>query len=626
MCGIAGFERNGGRDAERAAILLKSLDARGPDGGWAFEHSSYGLVQTRLSIVDLSEAVVYPMPNEDETVWLLFNGEIYNHHQLRGELQDKGHRFRTRCDAEVVVHGYEEWSLGVFERLNGMFAIAILDESEKELVLARDRLGIKPLVRTTTGRFAFASDAMSLVRAGLSGGELDYSALREFVTFHYIPHPRTGIADIEHVEPGAAVVRRADSSEQTVRWTPEPFSGPAEPEPVSLEEADIVLRDSVARQLEADVNVGILLSGGIDSSLVLAYAVELGIQPPNFTIAFRGHGDYDESDRAAHIARSLGVPHHTEDLSTDFAAAVAGVAAAFDQPFADSSAIAMLALSRLARQHVTVALSGTGGDDLFAGYYRHRAHRLRRFVACIPEGALDALSRPGGTSGAERRSAFTLAQNYVGRFAAAGGRSDVEQYLALIGSLTSQTAATGLRFPTDPRVVRSGVGRRLGLTDAPSTTRLRQLQRFELKTYLPGDLLVKEDRAAMSCSLEARVPLLDNEVLDLAERARDSQKTSLRSGKILLRELAQRKFGAVQGAARKRGFAVPLRDLLQREWRADALEWFRGLDSDLVDGPAAAALLESSRASAAEIWSLATLAGWEARLRTSRVESQRIAA
>jgi asparagine synthase (glutamine-hydrolysing) len=626
VCGIAGFELAGAPAPPGTALsLLTSLRSRGPDGAWVLHRPTHCLVQTRLAIIDLSERVVYPMPNEDRSVWLLFNGEIYNHGTLRRELEGHGHVFATDCDAEVVVHGYEEWSLGVLPRLNGMFAVALLDERRRELVLARDELGIKPLVHTTGPQFAFASDAMSLVSAGLSSGEVDEAAAREFATFHYVPPPRTGVRDVRQVDPGTAVIRNSVET-RIVRWSSPPFDDSAPQEPVQVEDAERIVRSAVARQLEADVDVGVFLSGGVDSSLVLAYAVDGGARPECFTVAFTGHGDYDESERASEVALALGVSHHREVFAPSFTEAVEAVVGAFDQPFADSSAIATIAVSRLARSRVKVVLSGTGGDDLFGGYYRHRAHRLRPLLRSVPAWLTSPARGVASKRGGERRSRWALSCSYAARLLAADTRSDIDLYLSLIGAATSPVSMEAFRFDFDPRVVRTGVALRLGLDDGSPVGRLRQLQRFELATYLPGDLLTKEDRAGMAVGLESRVPLLDGDVLRLAASVPDTQKTSLKQGKLLLRALAHRRLGAAHVRARKRGFAVPLQVLMNNQWREEVRAWFAALDSELVDGKVVRALLDDQETSAASIWALGVLAGWEYRVGRARISAQTLAA
>ena len=300
------------------------LGEPGPRWRLGAQQGAFTLVQTRLSVIDLSDRVQYPMPNESGDLWLLFNGEIYDHDRLRRELQRRGHSFATECDAEVVLHAYEEWGIDGFRRLNGMFAVALLDERRGRLVLARDRFGIKPLVRRLGAPFAFSSDALSLVHAGLSEGRIDTGAIEEYAAFHYVPPPQTGIEDIRQIEPGTALVRDFDGSEQTVRWAGSAlWSTPAQDPPAHLDELDAAFSAAVGRQLVADVGVGIFLSGGVDSALLLSYAAESAARPRAFTISFPGHGDYDEQVHASRLARVFGVPHVVAPFDLGFDEAVA---------------------------------------------------------------------------------------------------------------------------------------------------------------------------------------------------------------------------------------------------------------------------------------------------------------
>ncbi len=287
MCGIAGFA-TAADDSVGAERLGEGIANRGPDGISIGTFGSWCLVQARLAIIDLSDRVVYPMTNEDDTIALVFNGEIYNHDELRAQLEQRGHHFANRCDAEVIVHGWEEWGEGVFSRLSGMFAIALADTRTDELILARDRLGIKPLAHTTGERFGFASDAFALVGAGLSRGEIDTDAVAEFTAFHYVPQPLTGLRDVRQLEPGAVLRRRGDGETVVRRWAPEPFSDARAGAVPTAGELDAALVAATRRHLVADVEVGILLSGGTDSRLLLALAAELGAHPAGVHDGLRG--------------------------------------------------------------------------------------------------------------------------------------------------------------------------------------------------------------------------------------------------------------------------------------------------------------------------------------------------
>lgn len=615
MCGIAGFATAPGAEVGGpAAALLESLRRRGPDGEWAAVRGRHCLVQTRLAVIDLDPGVVYPMPNETEDVWLLFNGEIYDHELLRRELEGRGHRFRTRCDAEVVVHGWEEWGAELLPRLNGIFALAIVDERHDEIVLARDRFGVKPLVHTAAGPLAFASDALALVRAGFSDGVLDDAAVGEYLALHYLAPPLTGVEGLVDLAPGT-LLRVAGGGERTTsRWASADLEPPAPEGEVPLDELDAALRAAVRRQLVADVDVGVLLSSGIDSSLVLRYAVDAGARPHAFTVGFAGFGDYDERGGAAELAQRLELPHDYVELDVGFVEAIDGHVGAFDRPFGDASAIAMLRLARLARPKVTVALSGTGGDELFCGYYRHRAHLLRRAASVVPRRPVAALARRLDREGA-RGSALALFASYADRLTAAAAESDAEQYLALL----LQRNADGLIPDVDVTAAAAAMATRTGLARREGNTPGRDFAGYDAMNYLPADLLVKEDRSSMAVGLEARVPLLDNTILELARRMPDAQKHDLRAGKLPLRALAKRHLPGSIHRGRKRGFAVPLDGLLRGSWRADAQEWFGGLDSPLVDGErVGAALADGGPVHGPTVWALAALAGWDRELSRAR--------
>jgi asparagine synthase (glutamine-hydrolysing) len=619
VCGIAGFELAGDSDRDEIGRrLLGELANRGPDGGWLLARGPYGFAQTRLAVIDLSPNVTYPMMNEAGDTWLLFNGEVYDHAKLRAELERAGHRFRTRCDAEVMLHGYEEWGLGGLARIDGMFALALWDERREELILTRDPLGIKPLVHTTRGRFAFCSDALALVSSGLCAGQPDPEAIEGFAAFHYVPMPATGISGIAQVEPGVAVIRERSGRMRTQRWSRRPFTqAPAARRTVPREQiADLVaqaLDDSVRRQLVADVPLGVFLSSGIDSSLVLDSAVRAGARPTAFTVGFAGHGDFDEAGPARRLAARLGVPHVCRDLSLTFHDALASVRAAYDQPFADASALATLAVARMAREHVTVALSGTGGDDLFAGYYRHRAHLLLPLT-----GRLSWLLRRLGAepSADERRSAVRLARSYLARLAAAGNGDAFSQYLALAsppggGELSR---LLGLARPRG----RERLAGRLGPQAAGASSILATIQAFELQTYLPSDLLTKEDRATMAVGLEGRVPLLGQDVVRLAESLEDRHLLTLRAGKLPLRAIAAQRLPRFITARRKRGFAVPLGALFAGSWREPAIEWLRDTSSSLLAGREVAEAIEAGGLHTTNVWAACVLMAWESRLAAAR--------
>jgi asparagine synthase (glutamine-hydrolysing) len=621
VCGIAGFELSSGPlDEALGQRLLDGLAHRGPDGGWFETHVLYGLVQTRLAVIDLSGDVKYPMPNESRDLWLLFNGEIYDHATLRAQLERLGHRFRTRCDAEVVVHGYEEYGLDFFSRLDGMFALALWDERRNELVLTRDPLGIKPLVHTSGGRFAFASEVFALVDAGLAEGIPDEQAIAEFAAMHYVPMPGTGVVGLEDVQPGVAVIRSQDGTVHRRRWQPVPFTGVRTVTGKSsrqdvAEEVAAALDESVRRQLVADVPVGVFLSSGIDSTLILDSAVRAGATPTAFTVGFRGRRDFDEATHARRFAHHLGVRHVCRDLEVGFHDALTSVTLAYDRPFADASAVATLALARMAREEVTVALSGTGGDDLFAGYYRHRAHLFAPLLARAPA-ALLRWAAAEVRQGDERRSALSLMRSYLGRLGVAGHDDVLAQYLSLTGG-PHQGGLGALSFAGsfDARQQLAG---RFGLADADRSSVLSAVQAFEMQTYLPSDLLTKEDRAAMAFGLEARVPMLGRGLLTLAESLDHRHRATIRGGKRVLRHVAAKRLPRYITMRRKRGFAVPLGALFRGPWREPAIVWLREATSTLLEPQHVADELEADRLHPASTWAACVLIAWEGRLASER--------
>lgn len=616
MCGIAGFRGGPTDPAIAAGRLLSHLGNRGPDGGWIESHQGWNLIQTRLAVIDLSPNVRYPMRDEHDRLRVLFNGEVYNHQDLRTDLQRRGHRFATACDAEVVVHGWEEWGDALFARLNGMWAIAIVDR-EGELVLARDRLGIKPLARTQNGPSAFASEVTALVTSGLVRPAIDIHAVEEYLAFHYVPAPRTGIQGVVDVKPGSLVRIDRDGRAIEKRWAPVPFVAPRSTQPsVSIAEVEAAVEIALGRQVQADVDVGVFLSGGLDSTLVLHYAQEAGARPKAFTVGFSGHGEYDEAPRAALVARHYGAEHVIEPFSPDLPTTLDELALAYDRPFADPSAIATLSLARLARHHVTVALSGTGGDDLFAGYVRHRSYRLDPFLSALPRPLLQRIACMDPRRGAEHEHARSRTRSYAVRLARLALVESEQRYLRLVGTSTGGEALAALSWKPDLDSARRRVSERLGFNMEGATSALDAIQSFELRSYLPGDLLFKEDRATMRHGLEGRVPLLDDELVAVAERTPDNERAGWRTGKRLLRRLAHARLPPELLNNRKHGFAIPLGAYFAGPWHDSVRDWLRDGRSELVDSGALARAVGDSAMTPLDLWALLALIAWERRLFT----------
>jgi asparagine synthase (glutamine-hydrolysing) len=552
MCGICGIATTRGPvDADRLRGMARTLYHRGPDSEGMHVDETVGIAARRLAIIDLSGGD-QPIANEDGSTVVVQNGEIYNHRELMHELERAGHRFRTRCDTEVLVHGYEHWGAGLWERLRGMFAVAVWDARERRLVLARDRFGIKPLYyRHAGGELSFASELDALPH-----GDVDLDAVEAFLAFNSVPGPLSIFADCRKLLPG-----------QTLTWTTggvsiEQFArtGPL-PTRVDDDEAELVeecrarLRDSVRAHLIADVPVGVLLSGGVDSGALAALAAEESSEPVRtFSIGFE-EATFDELPGARAVAERYGTIHHELTLRPDAALLLPALAAAFDEPFADSSALPTYLVSKLAAEDVKVALSGEGSDELFGGYYTYVADLLaQRF------GAAAARARPLAEllPSSSRKVSFDYKAK---RFTRAAHLPPLERHHGWkeIFSADARAELTGRPSDFDPL----GTYReRFARTDGHEL--LTRLQDVDFGLYLVDDLLTKTDRASMAWSLEARVPFMDTVVANFAFSLPARHKVRGLSKKRLLRKAVEPLLPREVVHGRKRGFSIP------------AAAWLRG--------------------------------------------------
>ena len=547
MCGICGIA---GGDPAALAAMSATLVHRGPDSDGSFTDGDVGLAARRLSIIDL-ETGDQPISNEEGTVTVVQNGEIYNYEELRRELERAGHRFRTHGDTEVLVHGYEEWGERFAERLRGMFAIALWDGRSRRLVLARDRYGIKPLYVRDDGReLRFASELRALPR-----GEIDLDALEAFLAFNSIPAPLTIFRGTRKLAPGHLLVWE-DGRTRVERYArPAPLPERADEEAELVEELRGRLRDSVRAQLVSDVPVGVLLSGGVDSCLLAALAAQESTEPlRTFSIGFEEQS-FDELADARLVARRYGTRHEELVLRPDAALLLPALAEAFDEPFADSSALPTYLVSELAARHVKVALSGEGGDELFGGYYTYAADLLAaRF------GRLARLARPL----VERLPTSTAKASFdykAKRFVRAAHLPPLEAHHGWKEIFAPELRAelTGRTHGFDPVDLYRA---RFAETDGHDL--LARLQDVDLGIYLVDDLLVKTDRASMAWSLEARVPFLDTAVTNLALALPTRHKVRGLSKKVLLRKAAEPLVPREIVHGKKRGFSIP------------AAAWLRG--------------------------------------------------
>jgi asparagine synthase (glutamine-hydrolysing) len=555
MCGIAGFVQNGGlRPDESRGLVRQMCDAirhRGPDddGVWVSEEAALGM--RRLSIIDLATGH-QPIHNEDRTVWTVFNGEIYNFRELRQTLEALGHRFYTRTDTEVIVHAYEQWGAGAISRLRGMFGIAVWDATARRLLLARDRVGIKPLhYAEHAGRLYFGSEIKSILCAPDIARRVDVNALNHYLSFLYTPRDRSIFEGIHKLPPGHLLSWQDGHVRVEPYWqlpAEETFAGS---EAEAEECLHARLDDAVKGHLVADVPVGAFLSGGIDSSLVVALASRHSSGLKTFSIGFE-ESAFNELPYARTMARHCGTDHHEFIVKPDGAAIVDDLIRHFDEPFADASAIPTWYVSQMARRHVTVVLSGDGGDELFGGYERYVPSAR---VAAVDRYLPPAIRRAAGLVGGGLPYG-TRGKNFLQHI----GRSDHGRYLDEISFFTAEEKAgllsSSVREQLDAATPEAAIDRHFARYRGlpwPS-----QMMRFDAETYLPEDVLTKVDRMSMAHSIESRVPLLDNEVIDVAMSFPSDLKIANGRQKHVLKRVAERLLPAEVIARPKQGFAVPL--------------------------------------------------------------------
>jgi asparagine synthase (glutamine-hydrolysing) len=549
VCGIYGaFSTDGERPIQadvlgRMAIVLAH---RGPDGGGDHLAGPFGMGMRRLSIIDLTGGD-QPICNEDGTVWVVFNGEIYNYRELTAALVARGHRFATSSDTEVLVHLYEEYGERCVEPLRGMFAFAIWDGPRRELLLGRDRLGIKPVYYAATpDGLVFGSELKALIQSPWLRPRLDRRGLAAYLQYGYVPDPFSILDGVVKVPPGHTLVVRSGRPAAPRRYwhTTAHFKPTAarDSERQATEELWRKLEEAVHVHMVSDVPVGAFLSGGVDSSAVVSIMSRAAHRPiKTFSVGFR-EDRYNELPHARQVADAYGTEHHELLVEPNDLKVLEELLASFDEPFADSSAIPTYLVSRLARQHVKVVLSGDGGDELFAGYDRYVVDHRRRHLGLLgnlglgaPLRAISAVLPVGGGKN-------TLYNMSLPR---------LERYLDAVSLFPRQPLRDVLADADAARVD-------IGLLADQDLDPLSQLQDLDLNTYLPGDILTKVDRMSMANSLEARVPLLDHPLVEFAcslppdHRFRDGET------KYLLKRALEGRVPADVLTRPKQGFAVPL--------------------------------------------------------------------
>ena len=564
MCGIVGIVSNTPQ-AQRAwlAIGRDAMTHRGPDdaGEWWSADGRVGLAQRRLAVVDLSPAGHQPMHDASGALSIVFNGEIYNFADLRAELIDKGHGFRSHSDTEVILAAYREWGKECLARFNGMFAFALFDARQQTVFLARDRAGEKPLFyHQAGGVLRFASELKALLADPALARRIDPAALDCYLAMGYVPGDRCMLQGFNKLPPAHALLFDLQTGQDKIwrYWQlPELEATSSRPvdEAALLDELEALLEDAVRRQMVADVPVGVLLSGGLDSSLITAMAVRSSSQVQTFTIGFPGHGKLDETEHARLIARHFGT-RHTELMAEDATAdLLPRLAHQFDEPMVDSSIIPTFLVSQLVRQNCTVALGGDGGDELFGGYghYSRLQWMQKKLGPPLPRPL-----RNGIALAAEK----LLPVGVKGRNWLQGLGVDLDKGLPLIASCFDATtrgrllAARSGWHPLAEDVLRSRVPVHFDL--------LQRATRMDFANYLAEDILVKVDRASMLNSLELRAPLLDYRLIEFAfGKVPSHLKATAQDKKILLKRLTARLLPPEFDRQRKQGFSIPLAEWLK---------------------------------------------------------------
>lgn len=564
ICGVAGGDAAAGR--ELVGRMCSAMAHRGPDDEGSVQHDGVALGMRRLSIIDVAGGH-QPIPNEDSTVWVVQNGEIYNHLELREQLIAAGHRFATRADTEVLVHGYEEWGASLVERLNGMFAFAILDRKRRRLFLARDRVGIKPLHYVVDGdRLVFASELKALLRDPALRRGVDPISLDQYLAYEFIPSPRSIVRGINKLRPGHTLSWSLETRTPTVGryWAPKldgDGSGPRAGLDDRCEELRAVLRESVRKELISDVPLGVFLSGGIDSSAVAAMMKQLGGEVKSFSVGF-AERSFDESRYAREVAVHLGTDHHELTLEPAMLLGlIPRLSTLLDEPLGDASIIPTYLLSAFTRQHVKVALGGDGGDELFAGYPTLQAHRLAGYYMRAP-----GVLRRGLVEPAVRRlpvSRDNLSFDFrAKRFVGGAPYPVAERHQRWMGSFAPEERTAVLS--ADVRAALSkGVGVELH-EDGAGKNALDRVLLMDMRLYLENDILVKLDRASMMASLEGRVPLLNNDFVSFALGLPLDMKLRGMRSKFLLKRALRGTLPDRLLDRPKKGFGIPVAD------------WFRG--------------------------------------------------
>ncbi len=567
MCGIVGIVRSDGQDVDRDLLvrMADSIRHRGPDDDGFYLNGSVGLGMRRLAIIDLASGA-QPIHNQDRSAWIVFNGEIYNYRQLREQLEKLGHTFYTNSDTEAIVHAYDQYGADCPKHLRGMFAFAIWDERTQDLFLARDRVGKKPILYAqVNGQLVFGSEFSALLQHPDISKDIDFEALNHYLSFMCVPAPLTAYRAIRKLEPGHSLRYKNGEIKIDRYWQPD-FSKKVDiSEQDAGEQAIKMLRDAVKVRLMSEVPLGAFLSGGIDSSAVVALMSQESSAPvKTFSIGFEEQ-DFSELHHARRVAEHVGADHHEFIVRPDALEVLPILVEHYGEPYADSSAVPTYYVARETRKHVTVALNGDGGDESFAGYERYAAMRLAEKYHRIPAVLRETVVRQAielMPSSETKRSRL----RDVKRFVEAASLPKVERYLRWISVFDSEAKqdlyTENFRRETHPDSASGIIGPWFARANGSGIVDAALLA--DIMTYLPNDLLVKVDIANMANSLEARSPFLDHHVIEFAASLPEKFKLRGLTTKYLLKQVLKQLLPAENLDRRKMGFGVPIG------------HWFRG--------------------------------------------------
>lgn len=575
MCGICGIYHYGsGEPVDRGilAAMTATMIHRGPDDSGLHIDGSAGLGMRRLSIIDL-DGGAQPMPNEDGRLWVVCNGEMYNFKELRRELEVRGHTFHTRSDTEVIVHGYEEWGFSLLERLNGMFGLAIWDSRDKTLLLARDPFGIKPLYyRDVAGTLLFGSEIRAILAYPAVPRAVDLQALDQYLDLTYVPSPKTAFKNICKLPPGHALSCTPSGTAVRRFSDTSPKEHLREPESVIIERLHGAVETAVKRQMVADVPIGVMLSGGVDSSIVATIMAQTAETPiETFTVGFSGDFGSNELEQARDTARRLGANHHEVVVSADeFADFLPRSIWHLEEPVATASTLAFHKVCELAHEHVKVVLTGQGADEPFAGYPRHLGEYYSRFYRALPSGIRTKVVEP---------ALLRLPRN-----------ERVKRAARSLGDINPETRHSAVHSTMDPDL-RRRLWREQPISNSDSWSAinwsadvrhldsLSQMLHLDARTSLADNLLLYGDKMSMSVSLEARVPFLDVELMRLAESIPPNLKIRSLTQKYALKKAVCAWIPKSTINRKKIGFATPVDKWFRGEWRARTADLLLASDS-----------------------------------------------